>query len=220
MAAATVKAGFGTSLTRGAGVVTAITLGYGGLAYTQSDALTLASRGGATQAATTAATVSGTGVVLTLGAINPAGAGYAVEGLVPVTGGTGTGCLVNVATITEVFTALTESTGYGGPSQARDSIDASHNESPNQFKEFLAGWADAGEIKVDGHYLPDAETKLLLDLQYGVTRNYKLVVPAATSYTWTLRGFVTRFEPSYPMDGKMVCTATIKLTGKPTIAAT
>jgi hypothetical protein len=49
-------------------------------------------------------------------------------------------------------------------------------------------------------------------------RNFQLVVPAATSLTWTFAALVTAFEPDLPVKGAQKASITLLLSGKPTLA--
>lgn len=123
-------------------------------------------------------------------------------------------------TPTEIFTTLLENIELNGPALTRETIDATNQESPSGFREYLAGLADGGEVSGTGNYIEDTtQASLRADLENGTKRNFQLVVPfKAGSKTWSLSGFVTSFAPTYPVDDKMTYAFAIKLTGKPTLA--
>ncbi len=87
-----------------------------------------------------------------------------------------------------------------------------------------AGLLDGGEISFEVNWLPANVTQsfttsgLLKDMVDRTRRNFQLVVPAASSLTWTIPALVTKFEPDLPVKGKQKASLTLKVTGKPTLA--
>jgi predicted secreted protein len=81
--------------------------------------------------------------------------------------------------------------------------------------EFVGGLKDPGECSADVNYQPDEHDDLVSDFEDTVPRNYKIVFPDGT--TWTFGALLTGFEPDAPYDDKLAATLTWKVTGKPTI---
>jgi predicted secreted protein len=120
----------------------------------------------------------------------------------------------------ETFTLLAERVTISGPGFSRDSLDATHMDSPNQWREFISGLKDGGEVTVEANYVPNdasqnATTGALALFNSGLTRNWKLVLPVTPSVTWTLPAFITNFEPDIPLDDKMMLSITLKVAGEP-----
>lgn len=128
----------------------------------------------------------------------------------------------------EVFTTLLEVTKVGGPKYSRDAIDATHSESLDGHREFIAGLVNAGEISFEGNYVPRDSTQnqttgILTEFANGDLRNWTLTLPPVASQpaaVWAISGILTAFEPDVPVDGKMVYTGTIKISGKPVLTVT
>jgi len=123
----------------------------------------------------------------------------------------------------EVFTPVAEVLSVSGPTINRDVIEATHTDSLNNYKEFLSGLTDGGEVTVTMNFLPgdgtqDEATGILGDFLVQTLRNYSIVFPTSPAVTWTFSAFLTGYEPDSPIDDRMTCTATFKLSGKPTIA--
>lgn len=59
---------------------------------------------------------------------------------------------------------------------------------------------------------------LVYDLVNMTKRNFQLVMPAASSTTWSFTALVTSFEPDLPEKGPMAASVTLKITGAPTLA--
>lgn len=117
----------------------------------------------------------------------------------------------------EVFTAVAEVTSITPPGMSRDAIDATHMESPDKFREFIAGLIDGGEVSFDLNFVPGGASTTLLLAELEAPPGNKQVV-FATGEIFSFVGFCTGFEPEAPVDDKMTATATYKVTGKPTLA--
>lgn len=121
------------------------------------------------------------------------------------------------------FTPMGEPTNFGGPSFSADSIDATHMQSPNGWREFIMGLIDGGEIQFDCNYLPADATQnpitgALYIFKNRLIRNWKLTFPPSVGIAWTLPCGVTNFELDIPLDDKMGLSITLKVTGEPTLA--
>lgn len=122
----------------------------------------------------------------------------------------------------EVFTSVIEVQNIGGPNINRGTIETTHHESPNNFREFLPNLPDGGEFSLEGNFCPASATQttpLIDDFNNQNTRNYKIVWPDSGAAQFAFVGFPTAFNPSSPFDGKMSFSGTFKVTGKPTFTA-
>ncbi len=121
------------------------------------------------------------------------------------------------ATPTEAFTAVAEVLDIDGPGMSRDAVDATHQESPNGFKEAIPGLRDAGEITFPLNFLESnaSQNAIRDDLMTGTARNYQVVFPGGQ--IWQFKGFITGFSPKAPIEDRMTADVTVKITGKPTI---
>jgi predicted secreted protein len=120
----------------------------------------------------------------------------------------------------EVFTTLAEVTAITPPSMARDSVDASHEQSPDSWREFIAGMKDGGEVSLDLNFVPGgtaaAALAAELDLEGSeAVKNRQILFTDGSMFEFA--GFLTGWEPDAPLDDKMSGTATFKVTGKPTL---
>jgi predicted secreted protein len=122
-----------------------------------------------------------------------------------------------------VFTTIANVTNISGPSRSRETIDVTAHDSPDGWMEFIGGLKDGGEVSLDINYDP-AETTHDLDDDFddAVPRAYRIVILPDTEdeYTWTITGVMTGLEDEFPYDDKMARSMTIKVSGKPTLAAT
>lgn len=129
----------------------------------------------------------------------------------------------NGATPTEVFTTIANVTSISGPERSRDTIEVTSHDSPDQWKEFIGGLKDGGELSLDINYDP-AETTHDLDDDFDDVdpRSYKIVILPGTDdeHTWSIKGILTNLSDEFPSDDKMARTMTVKVTGKPTLVQT
>lgn len=122
----------------------------------------------------------------------------------------------------EAFTSIIEVQRISGPSINRGTIETTHHESPDNFREFLPNLPDGGEITIEGNWCPASATQttpLVTDFNNQSTRNYKLVFNDAGDAQFAFVGFPTAVTFDSPFDGKMGITATFKVTGKPVFTA-
>ncbi len=127
------------------------------------------------------------------------------------------------ATPTEAFTTIANVTSISGPERTRETIDVTSHDSPDGWMEFVGGLKDGGEISVDINYDPSLDTHDLDDDFDDVEpRNYQIVILPGTEdeHTWSLRAILTNLGDEFPYDDKMARSMTLKVTGKPTLAAT
>lgn len=125
---------------------------------------------------------------------------------------------------TEAFETIASVSDLSGPSRSRETIDVTAHDSPDKYREFLAGLKDGGEVTATINFNPadTTHTQLDADFEDGVTRNWQIILleGSADEHTWAIAGFVTAVGDSYPIDDKMEREVTIKVSGKPVLSAT
>ena len=133
----------------------------------------------------------------------------------------GTSLKIGDGASTEVFTALAEVTGITGPGMSMDTVDIISHTAAGGWKEYAGGLLDGGEIKLELNFLPANTSQHLLTTAMAARtkKNFKIEFPDTAHTTWTFSAFVTNFEPSAPVDGKLSASATLKITGQPTLSA-
>lgn len=124
---------------------------------------------------------------------------------------------------TETFTMIANVTTISGPSRSRETINVTTHGSPGGWMEFIGGLKDGGEISLELNYDPTESTHDLDDdFDDPAPRNYQIVIlpDTADEHTWTFAGILTEVSDEFPYDDKMARSITIKVSGKPTLAAT
>lgn len=123
------------------------------------------------------------------------------------------------ALITATFTELGEVTNISGPNYSTDSVDVTHMQSPDGFREFVCGLTDPGEVSFDFNYVPGNPTDEILDELYDIDpvsrkRSWKITFPNGGQFIF--QGFMTSWERTSPTEDKMTSSITVKVTARPT----
>lgn len=119
---------------------------------------------------------------------------------------------------TETFTDFgAEITSITPPGYSRDAIDATHMQSADEFREYIAGLMDAGEVQLDLNYVAQVADAFVAAVIAG-KRNYQVIVEGTPDVTFTFAGICTNYAPTAPVDGKMTASATFKVSGKPVLS--
>lgn len=125
---------------------------------------------------------------------------FGIEGLTP-------GTYVNVAEVVSI----------APPNVTRDTVEATHLQSPNSWKEYIAGLKDAGEASFTLNYVPSATEAMLaaFDAERG---NYQITFPNGVMLRFA--GIFTSYSRGeLTPEGKMEASVTIKATGAVTMHA-
>jgi len=122
----------------------------------------------------------------------------------------------------ENFATVAEVRDMTAPSFQRDTIEVTNQDSSGGFREFIAGWRDAGEVTLELNWLPgnathDESTGLLSHYLDDEVRNYKLILPD-TVLTIAFAGVITDFPPDLALESQGTVSVTIKITGEPTFS--
>jgi hypothetical protein len=114
-------------------------------------------------------------------------------------------------------------TNISGPGLSLDTVDVTSHDSTGAWEEVVGTILRSGEISLDLVYDPaDATHKyaaggLLYDLVSRTAIALTLEFSDTATTTWSFNALVTGFEPGMPVDGFLSASATLKLTGQPTL---
>lgn len=114
-------------------------------------------------------------------------------------------------------------TEIGGLELSADTIDVTSLDSQGGYREFIAGFKDAGEVSLSGFFNPETGKgqKELYDLfESGATSDFSIVFPVATKASWVFTGVVTGISTSTGVEDPISFEATIKVSGAPTLTIT
>ena len=107
---------------------------------------------------------------------------------------------------------LAEITDTTPPSWSRGAIDVSHTASPDGARQFIMqDLVDYGELAVTLNFDPSAVAPIHDDFE-------TTTITMPDGATWTFQGALQDYSSTGPLDDRMTATATIKVSGKITIA--
>jgi len=115
---------------------------------------------------------------------------------------------------------IAQVTGTKWSGHKREAVDASNADSPDNYREFIGGLRDGGQVTLSLIY-DEADTghiALKSDMESDTAGSYSIVFPAPISKTWTLPALVVDIGREVPFDGKVTCDVVFKITGRPTVA--
>jgi len=118
----------------------------------------------------------------------------------------------------EVFTAVAGVQTINGPTGSAEQIDVSSLDSTGSYREFLAGFKDAGEVSFSIWLDPADRGGLDTLYESGATNNFRITFPDTGSTTLTFAGAVTGFQIGIPTEGAITADTVIKVSGQPTWA--
>lgn len=131
----------------------------------------------------------------------------------------GYGTLFKIRTSTgpDVYTTIGEQASVTPFAIAVDSVDASHEESPSAWREFIPGLKDGGEVSLEIHYVPGGTAEATLLAALRTTQVCRVVFPSGAQANFS--AFITEMSAETPIDDKMVMSVTLKVTGAITMSA-
>jgi predicted secreted protein len=109
------------------------------------------------------------------------------------------------------------------PSRSADTIDTTTLSNDDGYRTFIQGLKDGGEVSLSGFYDPtegngQAELEDLFDS--GDVETFNIVYPDGIGQTLEFDGILTAVAPAVEMEDSITFECTIKVSGKPTMAAT
>jgi predicted secreted protein len=113
--------------------------------------------------------------------------------------------------------AIAEINSITGPNMTRDFIDVTSLDSTGGYREFIAGFRDGGEITLEMNFTAAGFNDLKDDYESDVIQTYSIVLSDNAATTLTFSGFVTSLGIAVPIDDKVTCNVTIKISGQVTI---
>lgn len=103
-----------------------------------------------------------------------------------------------------------------------DNIEVTDLANTDGYKEYLAGFKDAGEISCSGFLdgTDEGQNEMYTLLNSGATAAGTIVFPTAIGKTWTFSCSVTEFKTGIDVTDAITFDCKLKISGKPTLAAT
>jgi len=125
-------------------------------------------------------------------------------------------------TLTKGVTVIGELTEINGLELSADTIDVTTLNSSGGYRDFIAGFKDAGEISISGFFYPgDAgQSALITAFESGASDTYTITFPSAMGATWTVTAIVTGISTSATLEDPVTFEGTIKVIGAPSLGTT
>lgn len=110
-------------------------------------------------------------------------------------------------------------TSISSPSMSQETIDVTTLDSPGEYREFLAGFKDGGEVTASGYFVPDdpGQAAVYAALENGTNEVFEIQFPAAMGASWEFEGVVTAFQTTADLEEAISFEITIKVSGKPVL---
>jgi len=112
------------------------------------------------------------------------------------------------------YTAVAEVNSISGPSMTRAFIDVTSLDSTGGYREFIAGFRDAGEVTLSMNFTITGYNMMKDDFQTDGAVYYQIVLPDSGNTTLQFAGYVTALPLNIVPDDKVTCDVTIKITGE------
>jgi hypothetical protein len=117
------------------------------------------------------------------------------------------------------FVVAAEVKSISGPSMSRDSTDATHMESPDEYEETMPTLKKGGEVSLVLNFRPDhaSHSALLADFESGIVRKWRIRWPqfGDPNKSLTFPGWISGWEPTTAIREWITVAVKIMVTGKP-----
>lgn len=116
-----------------------------------------------------------------------------------------------------VFTTLAEITGFRGPDKEREVVDVTSFDSTGGYREFISSLRDPGGVSFDMNFRRDTYQILEADFDSDDTVDYQIIFPDSAGTTFAFSALITNLPVDAPLDDKVACAVTLKVTGPVTV---
>jgi hypothetical protein len=113
-----------------------------------------------------------------------------------------------------VWSTVAEVVSISPPEIARDNIDLSHENGPNEWRQNMPGLTSPGEVKLEFNFVPGAATydDLFAELSDQLVRTRRIVFPNGSVLGFS--AFLTTLGSETPIDAQIKAMATFQLSGQ------
>ena len=115
-----------------------------------------------------------------------------------------------------VYVDIAEIFNITPPNFQADTVDVTHNQSPNRTREQISGLTSPGDCSFEMNFVPGSASDQLLRnlLNQGTTNGCRITFPNLV--TWDFLGSVKGYEVSMPTDDRMTATVSMTVSGSVT----
>ena len=108
----------------------------------------------------------------------------------------------------------------GGVEISSETTDVTALDNTSGYKEYLGGFKDGGEVPLEGFL--DGEDKgqdaMYAAMESQEEAEFSIVFPEKIGKTWSFKGIVTKFATNAAVGDAVKFSASVKVSGKPTLA--
>jgi predicted secreted protein len=112
---------------------------------------------------------------------------------------------------------IAEINSINGPGMSRDTIDVTSLDSTGGYREFIAGFRNAGTVTLAMNFTRDTYDLMKTDFEDDDLQNYEIVLPDVENTTLEFEGLVTELPLSISADDKITADVTLQISGQVTI---
>jgi predicted secreted protein len=104
-----------------------------------------------------------------------------------------------------------------GPGMTRDVIDVTSLDSTGGYREFIAGFRNAGTVSLAMNFSRETYDLMKADFEDDDLQNYEIVLPDSENTTLEFAGLVTECPITIAADDKVTADITIQISGEVTV---
>ena len=110
----------------------------------------------------------------------------------------------------------------GGVEVSADTTEVTALDNTTGYKEYVGGFKDGGEVPLEGFLdgADEGQDAMYAALEDQQEHDFAVVFPEAIGKTWTFKGIVTKFATSAAVSDAIKYSASVKVSGKPTLGKT
>jgi len=112
------------------------------------------------------------------------------------------------------WTPIAEIFAITGPGHTRSTVDVTNFDSPNGYREFIAGLRDGGTVQLSMNFTREGYDLMKADFESDDLQNYEIVLPDVEETSFEFAGLVTELPLTVSMDDKISVEVTIKVSGE------
>jgi len=107
-----------------------------------------------------------------------------------------------------------------GPAMKGDTIDITNHSDPINYKQFIVGLLEGGDVKIKIFFDPleGTHTDLITSMNNRALDTWTIVPPVAGTPSWSFTSVLTQFETTFKVNAAIEGTITVKVSGQPTFA--
>ena len=106
---------------------------------------------------------------------------------------------------------------WGGAALTRDTIDMTSLDSTDKYREFIAGFRNAGTVGLAMIFTRVMYETMKDDYESDTLQNYSIVLPDAETTSLEFEGLVTELPLTVPAEDKITIDVTIQISGAVTV---